>query len=555
MDSSAPVAPEIPGAVPKGFLGAGGFADVFLYEQQVPRREVAVKVLRSGAGEKTRAHFESETNLMARLSSHPSILSVYGAGVVGEGRGYLMMEYCPPPDLGKRCVSQPLNIPRALEIAVQIAGAVETLHEAGYLHRDIKPANILVTTFNRPVLTDFGIAAPIDSVESDDEFGGASPPWAPPEQQLDEGSLSPATDVYALAATIYTLLAGRSPHVDPTGNGRNDQLSILDRVLHRPVPPIGRQDVPAQVERVLATAMAKKPEDRYSTAEAFARAIQQVQTDLQIPPTRLDIIQEVVLQTGSWMPDGSPGAAGNDSEASAAPGPDTSAGIENDSTRFVPRRVDAQNRPMVADASPPMEKLAAQNLNEELDDTVTPERLRQRQDELATVREADAWDRVQETDTTAEPATTHVRGPQEPRRHRRNTAVRALAGVVTLAVVGIAGWGILHGFDPTVIPDDEPSTSSVVDPPPALTSVPSVRDLEATLNSSGQVEVTWGYDEDEDIVFMYYVDDPEESSPVRETTLTHATVQAISGRTCVQVEARTNSGQASEPETVCIATP
>ena len=83
------------------------------------------------------------------------------------------------------------------------------------------------------MLGDFGIAAPIGLSVEKDEFGGASPPWASPEQQLDRESLTPASDAYALAATIYTLLVGRSPHVDVSGADRNDQLSMLDRVLHR----------------------------------------------------------------------------------------------------------------------------------------------------------------------------------------------------------------------------------------------------------------------------------------------------------------------------------
>lgn len=229
---------------------------------------------------------------MARLSSHPSIVSVYGAGTVEEERNYLIMEYCPPPHLGKLAASQPLSLTRALEIGIQLAGAVETIHRVGYLHRSIKPASILLTPFGRPVLGDFGIAAPIGLSIEKDEFGGASPPWASPEQQLDRESLTPASDVYALAATIYTLLAGRSPHVDVSGADRNDQLSMIDRVLHRQIPPIGRHDIPEQLERVLATAMATSPRGRYASAVALARALQQVQTDLCLTITQLDVMEE-----------------------------------------------------------------------------------------------------------------------------------------------------------------------------------------------------------------------------------------------------------------------
>ena len=290
--SSAPQGPPIPGASPKRLLGAGGFADVFLYEQRVPRRDVAVKILRPGGTRRDHHRFTTEADLMARLSSHPSIVSVYGAGTVEEERNYLIMEYCPPPHLGKLAASQPLSLTRALEIGIQLAGAVETIHRVGYLHRDIKPASILLTPFGRPVLGDFGIAAPIGLSAEQDEFRGASPPWASPEQQLDRESLTPASDVYALAATIYTLLAGRSPHVDVSGADRNDQLSMIDRVLHRQIPPIGRHDIPEQLERVLATAMAKSPRGRYASAVALARALQQVQTDLCLTITQLDVMED-----------------------------------------------------------------------------------------------------------------------------------------------------------------------------------------------------------------------------------------------------------------------
>ena len=290
--SSAPQGPPIPGASPKRLLGAGGFADIFLYEQRVPRRDVAVKILRPGGTRRDHHRFTTEADLMARLSSHPSIVSVYGAGTVEEERNYLIMEYCPPPHLGKLAASQPLSLTRALEIGIQLAGAVETIHRVGYLHRDIKPASILLTPFGRPVLGDFGIAAPIGLSIEKDEFGGASPPWASPEQQLDRESLTPASDVYALAATIYTLLAGRSPHVDVSGADRNDQLSMIDRVLHRQIPPIGRHDIPEQLERILAMAMAKSPRARYASAVALARALQQVQTDLCMAITQLDVMEE-----------------------------------------------------------------------------------------------------------------------------------------------------------------------------------------------------------------------------------------------------------------------
>ena len=153
--------PELPGFVYVQPLGTGGFADVFLYEQQMPRRRVAVKVLiaeriTSGAAQE----FTDEANVMAMLSTHPAIVTIYQAGVAGDGRPYLVMEYCPRPNLQVRARKEPFSVAEALRVGIQVAGAVETAHRAGVLHRDIKPANILVTEYNRPALTDFGIPRP-----------------------------------------------------------------------------------------------------------------------------------------------------------------------------------------------------------------------------------------------------------------------------------------------------------------------------------------------------------------------------------------------------------
>ncbi len=295
-----PVGPHLEGAEFIRFLGAGGFADVFLYRQDMPRREVAVKVIRSGASAAQKQKFQAESDLMAKFGAHPAVLSLYAAGRLRDGRAYLTMEYCPPPHLGKRfSTTSPMRVEQALEITIKIAGAVETIHRAGYLHRDIKPANILLTAFGHPVLTDFGIAisqdTPADQVDS-----AFSPYWAPPEQQLNR-PLTPASDVYSLAATTYTMLAGRPPHVDMTPGAHNDPASILKRLHHGSIAPIGRNDVPAALERVLFTAMSKRPADRFASAMAFARALRQIQSSLGLPLTNIDVWEDqpVIATDGS----------------------------------------------------------------------------------------------------------------------------------------------------------------------------------------------------------------------------------------------------------------
>nr|WP_155049607.1 serine/threonine-protein kinase [Microbacterium sp. ZXX196] len=268
-------------------LGSGGFADVFLYEQKLPRRRVAIKVLLPDRISTSAAQFTAEANVMAMLSSHPAIVAVYQAGVASDGRPYLAMEYCPRANLQVRYRRERFAVDEALHTGIPVAAAVETAHRAHVLHRDIKPANILVTAYNRPALTDFGIAS---SLANPDESQGVSVPWSPPEAFADPPRSDPRSDVYQLGATVYTLLAGRSPFEVPGGD--NGTGALIARIEREPVPDLQRADVPQSLVDVLARAMAKDPRDRFASAAAFARALQKVQIELGHSVTPIDILDD-----------------------------------------------------------------------------------------------------------------------------------------------------------------------------------------------------------------------------------------------------------------------
>ncbi|MCD1267826.1 protein kinase [Microbacterium sp. MEC084] len=282
--------PRLPGFTHLELLGSGGFADVYLYEQELPRRRVAVKVLLPERIVASAAQFTAEANVMAMLSTHPAIVTIYQAGVSTDGRPYLVMEYCPRPNLQVRYRREPFSPAEALRVGIQVAAAVETAHRAGVLHRDIKPANILVTEYNRPALTDFGIAS---TSNADVEATGMSIPWSPPEAFASPPQSGPRTDIYQLGATIYTLLAGRSPYEMP--GQRNGSAELIGRIERLPLPAIDRPDVPSSLYAVLARAMAKDPADRYPSAVAFARALQKVQIELAHAVTPIDILEESPL--------------------------------------------------------------------------------------------------------------------------------------------------------------------------------------------------------------------------------------------------------------------
>src|SRR5699024_8104979 len=151
--------PQLPGYEYEKLLGSGGFADAFLYRQVRPQRRVAIKVLLSTVNDATvHRQLEADAHVIAAMAAHPTIGTTPPDQVSDDHRPHLVMEYCPRPNYGVRFRKERITVAEALRVGVQIAGAVETAHRAGILHRDIKPANILVTEYNRPALTDFGIS-------------------------------------------------------------------------------------------------------------------------------------------------------------------------------------------------------------------------------------------------------------------------------------------------------------------------------------------------------------------------------------------------------------
>ncbi len=287
--------PSLPGFSHVHVLGSGGFADVFLYEQNMPRRQVAVKVMLSEVvNDHVRQMFQAEANLMAQLSAHPSILTVYQASVSSDGRPYLVMELCSSA-LSNRYRAERLPVAEVLRIAVKIGSAIETAHRAGVLHRDIKPSNILLTAYGHPVLSDFGIAATLN--ESDDrEAVGMSIPWSAPEVLMDETAGTVATEVWAFAATVYSLLAGRSPFEVPGES--NKSADLISRINRAKPQPIDRSDVPQSLERALVRAMSRKPENRQGSVLELVHELQTVESEIGVPQTPVEVAMDEWASTG-----------------------------------------------------------------------------------------------------------------------------------------------------------------------------------------------------------------------------------------------------------------
>jgi serine/threonine protein kinase len=276
--------PVLPGYSVIRPLGSGGFADVFLYEQDLPRRVVAVKVLSAEAvNDETLRAFNAEADILARLSAHPAIVTVHLASISSDGRPFFVMEYC-PDTMSARLRRERLALSHVLDTGVRIAGAVETVHRAGLLHRDIKPSNILITALGSAVLADFGIAAAGDS----DGDVAMSIPWSSPEVLQEATNGTVASEVWSLGATLYTLLTGRSPF-ESERREANTRDQMTARILKAVYTPTGRDDVPPRLENALRTALARDPGRRFATAQAFAEELRWVQYELGIPPTPIEV--------------------------------------------------------------------------------------------------------------------------------------------------------------------------------------------------------------------------------------------------------------------------
>ncbi|MEI2764951.1 MAG: protein kinase [Dermatophilaceae bacterium] len=289
--------PQLPGLDYVQPLGSGGYAEVYLYEQRSPRMPVAVKVLKAaGLTDALRTEFLAEADTMAALGDHPHIVPVFGSGTAPDGRPYLVMKYYPGPNLAQRTRAEPFAVADVLRTGVHLASAVQTAHNAHVIHRDIKPANVLVSAYGAAGLTDFGVAG--RGAQPGATAGpptradvGVSVPWSAPEVVFATSDGDERSDIYSLGATLWQMLTGRSPFEVPGGD--NTAYALMQRVRSMPVPSTGRPDVPAALERLLAQTMAKDPARRPGTALELARALQTVEQQLHLAPTRVVVLDAV----------------------------------------------------------------------------------------------------------------------------------------------------------------------------------------------------------------------------------------------------------------------
>ncbi|HEX7385057.1 MAG TPA: serine/threonine-protein kinase, partial [Burkholderiaceae bacterium] len=269
-------------------IGEGGLGTVWAAHDPLLSRLIAIKTLNvevaADARERFDALFLNEARAAAGLS-HPNIVTVYDAGVSDEGP-YIAMELLQGRDLRQMRREGWRPVPeQAATIVRRVADALAYAHARGVVHRDIKPANIFMVGRTQPRVLDFGIARiahQSDLLADDDGPAIGSPYYMAPEQLL-RAKVDRRGDVFSLGVVLYELLTGVKPF---TGQSLEE---ISAAVLQHRAPPAHEVDpaVPAGLALIAARAMEKRPEDRYPTARAMARALREWLDDREVAPAEL----------------------------------------------------------------------------------------------------------------------------------------------------------------------------------------------------------------------------------------------------------------------------
>jgi eukaryotic-like serine/threonine-protein kinase len=261
--------PQVPGYNVEAELGHGGMGVVYRAWHLRLHRRVALKMLLAGrhARPAERERFVREAQAVAGLR-HPNIVQVYEAGDV-DGQSYFTMELVEGGSLAQQIQGIPQPVRNAAVLVATLADAVHAAHESGIVHRDLKPGNVLLTADGTPKVTDFGLARHLQD-GGELTLSGApvgTPSYMAPEQaQGRKDAIGPATDVYALGATLYELLTGRPPFRAETATATLQQV-----LADEPVPPARlNPQVPRDLQTVCLKCLEKDPARRFASAAALA---------------------------------------------------------------------------------------------------------------------------------------------------------------------------------------------------------------------------------------------------------------------------------------------
>src|SRR5439155_1437370 len=234
----------------------------------VIRRFVALKLLpRAGRSADARDRFMREARAAGALQ-HPNIVTIYDLGE-SDDQLFIAMELVDGRDLSSLiALSEPLALERKLDMVIEVLQGLSYAHERGVIHRDVKPSNVRIASDGSVKIMDFGIAR----LQSADVTGSGAivgtPTYMAPEQ-ITNGAISPATDIFAVGCVLYELLAYRKPFEGETVHGVLYQVLTTDPKPLRTMAP----SIPAALERVVGKALNKVPEERFETARQMQSAL------------------------------------------------------------------------------------------------------------------------------------------------------------------------------------------------------------------------------------------------------------------------------------------
>ncbi len=279
----------------KRVLGQGAMGEVYLGEDPSIGREVAIKTIlpSTAQGEEARERFAREAKA-AGVLNHPNLVTIYEFGE-DQGVMYIAMEMVPGHDLQELLQDQSLSRSEALEVLGQVCDGLDFAHRQGIVHRDIKPSNIRVQRDGKKLrakVMDFGVARVANSDMTGTGIVMGTVSYMAPEY-IRSGRPDPRSDLFAVGVILYEALSGRKPFSGDT------TPTILYKIVNEPPEPIdlsSLEGISPLVRGVLDKGLAKNPDERYQTAEAFAKALRAAKD-----PTWLGQIPEAttVLHSGS----------------------------------------------------------------------------------------------------------------------------------------------------------------------------------------------------------------------------------------------------------------
>src|ERR1051325_4461035 len=277
-------------------LGAGGMGVVYLAEDMKLGRKVAIKILSDEFTTNTNRlkRFEQEASAASNLN-HPNILTIHEVGT-DEGRHYIATEFIDGVTLRRKMVAAQLEIPEILDIAVQVASALEEAHTASIVHRDIKPDNIMVRRNGYVKVLDFGLAKLTERIDRSPSDGEAATRvmvhtdagvvmgtshYMSPEQARGK-PVDARSDIWSLGVVIYEMIAGRTPFEGETST------DVIVAITQKEPPPLARfaPNVPPELDWIVMKALRKDRDERYQT-------VKELITDLRRLKQRLDFESEL----------------------------------------------------------------------------------------------------------------------------------------------------------------------------------------------------------------------------------------------------------------------